>query len=120
MHEFWIKRQILGTSTSLKSNNQSMVTIILQGAHNNQSYRTYIVRSHDNWDLWQDVLKHGDKEILIGFETVKYIGKDKDIIDADCVPHIIQTHSKRSRTAKQQAVLDQFDSLKVKIEDLFE
>lgn len=120
MHEFWIKKQILGTSTSLKSNNQPMVTIILQGAHDDESYRTYIIRSHDNWDLWQEVLQHGNKEILIGFETIKYIGRERDIIDADCVPRIIQTHSKKPRTSKQQAILDQIDSLKVKIEDLFE
>jgi hypothetical protein len=48
MHEFWITRQTLGTSKTLKSMGEPMISIFLKGAHDNQTYRTYIVRTHDN------------------------------------------------------------------------
>jgi len=122
MHEFFVERQILGTSKALKSMGEPMMTIFLKGAHDGESYRTYVVRNHDNWDQWADVIALDGYDVLIGFESIKYMGKDKDIINADCEPHIInaQPKSRRKLTAKQQAVLDTLDSLKTKLEDLFE
>lgn len=119
MHEFWVKRQTLGTSTSLKSQGEPMVTITLKGAHDNETYRTYVVRSHANWANWQQVLQQGNRDLLIGFETIKYIGRDRDIIDADCQPHVIRSQSRRPRTAREQAVLDTIDVLRSRVEDLF-
>lgn len=121
MNEFYITRQTLGTSKSLKSMGEPMMTIWLKGVHDGETYRTYVVMSHDNWNNWVEIVARDGQDIVIGFENIKYVGANREIINADCRPVIVSAGPKQRRyTPKQQSILDSIDSLRARIEDLFD
>lgn len=76
-------------SNSDKSYGKLTVTIWFKGASDDKDYKTHIVKGHDNESHWSSVLGQVDTKPTVRFDPGKM--KPGNIIDADSVPHIVNT-----------------------------
>lgn len=101
------------------------VTIWFDEIATGETKYTHIYSSCRNKKYWDEIIGKLDRDLFIGFENLVYKDKKKGLIDADCVPTILEEHPKGTVTAairEHKVALDQErrrEEKKIKPEGLF-
>jgi hypothetical protein len=87
MNSYIVVDIVQGTSKVKKTEGRAMLTITLKNEITKKRYITYVVDGHKNVRNWDDVFEGGigTKLTFNGLERIS-----GNIIDADCVPHVVK------------------------------
>lgn len=88
MNSYIVADIVKGTSKVKKTEGRDMLTITLKNEITKKRYITYVVDGHKNVRNWDDVIE-GGISTKITFKGIERISGN--IIDADCVPHVVKT-----------------------------
>lgn len=86
MNTYIVADIVKGTSRVKKTEGRDMLTITLKNEITKKRYITYVIDGHKNVRNWDDVIGAGIST-KITFKGIERISGN--IIDADCVPHIV-------------------------------
>lgn len=70
------------------------VTIWFDDINTGKEKYTHIYSTCKNKKFWDEIIEKQHKDLFIGFDNLVYKDEKRGLIDADCVPTILEEHPK--------------------------